>query len=65
MQRISEPQMVEAFTRNRTSPWPGVGTGTVRISTVELPGKNAAVIVVFIFLFSPYRFSVGAPITPA
>jgi hypothetical protein len=49
MQRISEPQMVEALTRNRTSPWPGVGTGTVRISTVELPGKNAAVIVSFIF----------------
>jgi len=30
-----------------------------------LPGKNAAVIVVFIFLFSPYRFSVGAATTPA
>jgi hypothetical protein len=49
MQRISEPQIVEAFMRNSTSPWPGVGTGTVRISTVEFPGKYAAVIVSFIF----------------
>jgi hypothetical protein len=45
---MSDPQMVEAFTRSRTSPCPGVGTGTVRISTVELPGKNAADIVSFI-----------------
>jgi hypothetical protein len=45
---MSEPQIVDAFTRNRTSPWPGSGTGTVRISTVESPGKNTAVIVAFI-----------------
>jgi hypothetical protein len=48
MQRISEPQMVDAFTRSRTSPYAGDGTGTVRISTVLSPGKNAAVIVEFI-----------------
>ena len=40
--------MVEAFIRSRTSPWPGAGTGTVRISTVELPGRYAAVMVCFI-----------------
>src|ERR1035441_944843 len=65
MQRISEPQMVEAFTRKSTSPCPGAGTGTVRISTVELPGRNAAVMVSFISS-SPYergrlRVSVSHP----
>jgi hypothetical protein len=44
--------MVEAFMRSRTSPCPGAGTGTVRISTVESPGRNAAVIVSFISIFS-------------
>jgi hypothetical protein len=34
--------MVEAFTRSNTSPQPGCGTGTVRISTAELPGRYAA-----------------------
>jgi hypothetical protein len=48
--------MVEAFTRNRTSPWPGAGTGTLRISTVEFPGRNAAVIVSFISLLSRCLF---------
>ena len=38
--------------RSRTSPWPGSGTGTVRISTVELPGRKAAVIVACIGSFS-------------
>src|SRR5580658_9686340 len=53
MQRISEPQIVEAFTRSSTSPCRGTGTGTVRISTVLLPGRYAAVIVSFIVLLSP------------
>jgi hypothetical protein len=53
MHRISEPQIVEAFTRSSTSPCPGTGTGTVRISTVLLPGRKAAVIVSFIALHSP------------
>jgi hypothetical protein len=44
--------MVEAFTRIRTSPCPGDGTGTVRISTVLFPGKNAACIVFPILPFS-------------
>jgi hypothetical protein len=52
MQRISEPQMVEAFTRIKTSPWPELGTGTARISTVLLPGKNAACITFSIFPIS-------------
>src|SRR5208337_5204313 len=52
MQRISEPQMVEAFTRIKISPWVGAGTGTVRISTVLLPGKNAASMVFSIFEIS-------------
>src|ERR1700691_1105577 len=51
MQRMSEPQIVEAFTRSKASPWPGDGTGTVRNSTVEFPGRYAAVIVAFISLF--------------
>src|SRR5579863_8259917 len=52
MQRISEPQMVEAFTRSRTSPCPAVGTGVVRNSTVLSPGRNAAVMVSFISIYS-------------
>jgi hypothetical protein len=63
MQRISEPQMVEALMRSKTSPWPGTGTGTVRISTVELPGRNAAVIVSFIFFISVFS-SVSRAATP-
>ena len=31
--------------RSKTSPWPGAGTATVRISTLLFPGKNAANIV--------------------
>src|ERR1035437_9246924 len=41
MQRMSEPQMVEAFMRSSTSPWPGAGTATSFSSTVLLPGRNA------------------------
>jgi hypothetical protein len=52
---MSEPQMVEAFTRNKTSPWSGAGTGTVRISTVEFPGRYAAVIVSFISFVSRFK----------
>ena len=33
------PQMVEAFMRSRTSPWPGSGPETSRSSTVLLPGR--------------------------
>jgi hypothetical protein len=39
MQRMSDPQMVEAFMRSSTSPCPGSGTATSRSSTVLLPGK--------------------------
>src|ERR1700731_2430382 len=42
MQRISEPQIVEAFTLSKTSPCPGRGVGRVRRSTLRLPGRNAA-----------------------
>src|SRR5664279_1517090 len=42
MHRISEPQTVDAFTLSRASPWLGRGTGTVRSSTLLLPGRNAA-----------------------
>src|ERR1035441_3267738 len=45
MARMSEPQMVEALTSIRTSPWPGTGTGTLFSSTVLFPGRNAAFIV--------------------
>jgi hypothetical protein len=45
MARISEPQMVEALTPIRTSPCLGSGTGTVLISTVLFPGRNAAFMV--------------------
>src|ERR1035438_9633892 len=41
MQRMSEPQMVDAFMRSSTSPWPGAGTATSCNSTVLLPGRNA------------------------
>src|ERR1035438_9761769 len=41
MQRISEPQMVDAVMRSSTSPWPGAGTDTSFNSTVLLPGRNA------------------------
>src|ERR1700677_3354174 len=50
MQRMSEPQIVEAFIPNKTSPWPGAGTGTDRSSTVEFPGRYAAVMVAFMAL---------------
>jgi hypothetical protein len=36
---MSDPQMVEAFTAISTSPWPGAGTATLRISTVLFPGR--------------------------
>jgi hypothetical protein len=42
---MSEPQIVEAFIRSRTSPYPATGTGTVRNSSVLSPGRYAAVIV--------------------
>src|SRR5579862_6897667 len=45
MQRMSEPQMVDAFMRRRTSPCPGTGTGTSRNSVVLLPGRKAPSIV--------------------
>src|ERR1035441_1723931 len=41
MQRMSEPQMVDAFMRSSTSPWPGTGTSTSFSSTVLLPGRYA------------------------
>jgi hypothetical protein len=44
--------MVEAFTWTRTSPGPGTGTDTLFISTVLLPGKYAALMVVLIDLLS-------------
>jgi hypothetical protein len=44
MQRMSEPQIVEAFTCSSTSLYDGAGTGTVLNSTVLFPGKNAAFI---------------------
>ena len=50
MHRMSEPQIVDACTASRTSPWPGVGMGTLFISTVLLPGRYAALIVVLIGL---------------
>src|ERR1039457_2901386 len=43
MQRMSEPQMVDAFIRSSTSPWPGTGTATSLSSTVLLPGRYAPV----------------------
>jgi hypothetical protein len=52
---MSEPQMVEALTRSSTSTWPGCGTGTVRSSTVELPGRKAAVMVEVIFVLQLLR----------
>src|ERR1039458_5485036 len=52
MQRMSEPQIVDAFTRIRTSPCCGDGTGTVRISTELFPDRNAASIV-FSIIQSP------------
>jgi hypothetical protein len=52
---MSDPQMVEAFTRSNTSPWPALGTGTVRNSTVESPGRNAAVMVAFISIFPTHQ----------
>src|ERR1035437_1837089 len=48
MQRMSEPQIVDAFTRIRPSPCCGDGTDTIRISTELFPGRNAASIVFFI-----------------
>ena len=33
---------MDAFTLSRTSPWPGRGTGTVRSSTLQPPGRYAA-----------------------
>src|ERR1035438_10580977 len=41
MQRMSEPQIVDAFMRSSTSPWPGTGTSTSFSSTVLLPGRYA------------------------
>src|ERR1039457_4241362 len=38
---MSEPQMVDAFMRSSTSPWPGTGTATSFTSTVLLPGRYA------------------------
>src|SRR5580658_7568809 len=54
MQRISDPQIVDAFTRSSTSPCPGAGTGTLRICTVESPGKNAAIM---LLLAAPVSFA--------
>src|ERR1035441_3534485 len=55
MQRISEPQIVEALIRNKTSPCPGADTGMVRISTVEFPGRKAAVMVSCIVILTLFR----------
>src|ERR1700752_2824715 len=40
MARMSEPQMVEARMASSTCPGPGSGSGSSRISVVELPGKK-------------------------
>ena len=40
--------------RNKTSPCPGAGTGTVRISTVELPGQVCRGHGVLHFISSPF-----------
>jgi hypothetical protein len=49
MQRISEPQMVEALTLSRTSQCPGRGVDSVRSSTLSFPGRNAASMLCSIF----------------
>src|SRR5947209_13498803 len=41
MQRISDPQMVHAFMRSRTSPCRGCGTATSLRKAVLSPGRNA------------------------
>ena len=41
MQRMSEPQIVEAFVLTTTWPWPGFGMGNSFSSTVLLPGRIA------------------------
>src|SRR5271157_3378072 len=48
MHRISEPQIVDAFIRSSTSPWPGSGTATSFSTVVLSPGKYAPCIVVAI-----------------
>src|SRR5918994_5695691 len=40
MARMSEPQMVEARMASKTSPAPGSGSGSSRMSVVELPGRK-------------------------
>ena len=44
MQRMSLPQMVDAFVWISTCPYPGVGTSNSRNATVLFPGRIAPVI---------------------
>jgi hypothetical protein len=41
---MSLPQIVDAFICTSTSPWPGLGTSNSLISTPELPGRIAPII---------------------
>src|ERR1035438_3638867 len=50
--------MVEALTSIRTSPWPSTGTGTLLISTVLFPGRNAAFIILDILSYLLVRLKV-------
>src|ERR1035437_3465886 len=61
MQRMSEPQMVEAFMRSSTSPWPGAGTATSFSSTVLLPGRNAPFMSDRSFRISVFDHSIRIP----
>src|ERR1019366_5876962 len=51
MHRMSDPQIVEALTRRRTSPWLGMATGYSRSLVVLSPGRTAPCIVVGMALF--------------
>ena len=67
MQRISEPQMVEALTLSRTSPPPGQGVDRVRSSTLSFPGRNAASMLCSIFFHGGVHADSSAleSVTPA
>src|ERR1019366_9588570 len=61
MQRMSEPQMVDAFMRSSTSPWPGAGTATSFSSTVLLPGRYAPFMFDRSFRISLFDHSIRIP----
>ena len=42
MQRMSEPQMVEALMRRRTSPWPGRADGVLAELGGAVAGEDGA-----------------------